>query len=170
MVRWSHQADHKSGGWSSAREHCGWMIRLGWFLRFLLEDSSPTFCLRASNSGQVLIREPVAYSLRVVQIKSMAFNWRHQHSTLLSPEIGSCSGSPLIALAGRGGSTIFLCHLDLEIFAGVKHVTIWPIFWGGSIIPIKSTFSEQPDQNVPFKLSAMVRVIYIRLYGVPATN
>ena len=55
-------------------------------------------------------------------------------------------------------------------FGGVKHVKSLPTFFGGSIIPITNTIHEKPDQNLPFKLSAVVRAIYRRLYGVPATN
>ena len=51
-----------------------------------------------------------------------------------------------------------------------KSDRVQPNFFGGSIIPIKNTIREKPDQNLPFKLSAVVRAIYRRLYGVAATN
>ena len=52
----------------------------------------------------------------------------------------------------------------ISCFGGVKPKRIGPNFFWGSIIPIKNTFCEKPDQNRPFLLLAVAEAICNPLY------
>ena len=58
---------------------------------------------------------------------------------------------------------------EMLVLGGKTYKHFAKFFWG--LYPTnKNTFREKLDQNLPFKLSAVVRATYRRLYGVTATN
>ena len=55
-------------------------------------------------------------------------------------------------------------------FRGQKHLAHAPNFFHSFIIYTKFTFCKKIGPNRPIQTSAVVRIFYCRLYGVPTTN